>query len=89
MMLRFLLSLISILPLLSIADTPYEERVAAALMQLEEQDVSASLSELEALIEDYPNSKLGHLLWADLLAASWLTRLDQGLFGKPRATRRS
>ena len=69
MMLRFLLSLISILPLLSIADTPYEERVAAALMQLEEQDVSASLSELEALIEDYPNSKLGHLLWADLLAA--------------------
>ncbi len=47
----------------------YETRVMNTVNAIVESDLSASLSDLEALVRQYPNSKLGHLLLGDLLAA--------------------
>ncbi len=47
----------------------YETRVMRTVDAIVESDLSASLEGLEALVRQYPNSKLGHLLLGDLLAA--------------------
>lgn len=53
-------------------DTPrfdYEREVVDAVRAIEESDLTGSLSNLESLLEKYPNSKLGYLMMGDLLAA--------------------
>ena len=47
----------------------YEQEVVESVRAIEQSDLSGSLSNLESLLEKYPNSKLGYLLMGDLLAA--------------------
>jgi len=53
----------------AIADDRYESKVLDTIDKLEQSNLDRSQSTIEELINRYPNSKLGHLLMADLLAA--------------------
>lgn len=50
------------------ADTRYEQQVIKSVENLAKANIHNSLQSLEQLIKNYPNSKLGHLVMADLLA---------------------
>ena len=51
------------------ADKKYEEVIGSSLNEIKQANISETINSIEGLIEQYPNSKLGHLLLADLLAA--------------------
>ena len=53
----------------ALADEKYEQTIIQSLSKLEEANLSTSIHSIEKLVEEYPNSKLGHLLLADILAA--------------------
>ena len=50
------------------ASTPYENQVLSAIENARHADVDTSLANLADIVDRYPNSKIGHLLMADLLA---------------------
>jgi len=50
------------------AEARYEQQVINSVEDLAKADMQNSLQSLEQLIKNYPNSKLGHLVMADLLA---------------------
>ncbi len=51
------------------AESKYESTIAESLSNLQSAKLDHSLRSLEELVEEYPNSKLGHLLLADILSA--------------------
>ncbi len=53
----------------SLAEERYEELILSSIEKLRQSRFQHSLEQAEALVRDYPNSKLGYLVLADLLAA--------------------
>ena len=62
----FLLFTILVQP--AYAQTEYEQQVLNALENIQNEDIDSSIRKLGNIISQYPNSKLGHLVLADLLA---------------------
>ena len=50
------------------AETDYEEQFIKTLRQIQDGKIDSSLQSLNGIVDQYPNSKLGHLVLADLLA---------------------
>lgn len=50
------------------AQLEYEEKVIQSLEQIQHADIDSSIKDLNDIIKQYPNSKVGHLMLADLLA---------------------
>ena len=53
----------------ALAASPYEDDVIESIKSLHDQNIRSSLNSLSKLVEKYPNSKLGHLVLADILSA--------------------
>ncbi len=51
------------------ADAVYEEKLISALNDIEKANINGTIESVESLLGKYPNSKLGQLLMADMLAA--------------------
>ncbi|MBX2868500.1 MAG: L,D-transpeptidase family protein [Acidiferrobacterales bacterium] len=54
---------------IAFAESKYEATIAESLSSLQSANLDHSLESLEKLVEKHPNSKLGHLLLADILSA--------------------
>jgi murein L,D-transpeptidase YafK len=50
------------------ADTVYEQQVVTTLENIQQENLDSSLKALNDIVRQYPNSKLGHLVLADLLS---------------------
>lgn len=50
------------------AASNYEDSIIDTIQDIQNSNIDASLESLSQLVEQYPNSKLGHLVMADLLA---------------------
>ena len=50
-------------------DSRYEDQVIASISGIHNSDISSSLEILDTIVTEHPNSKLGYLVMADLLAA--------------------
>lgn len=53
----------------SLAEQRYEGKVLSSIEELRQNRFQHSLEHAETLVSDYPNSRIGHLMLADLLAA--------------------
>ena len=65
-------------------DTPgnlYEQNLLDAIKKIQSQNHDAALNSTRDLIRQYPHSKLGHMLYADLLLAKAepLTQIGSGI----------
>lgn len=83
--LKFNVALLSLtLAVSAMADSDYEQTLVGAIVALNESKLTQSQSSLEALTSRYPNSKLGHLLLGDILAArAGLSDLDSRYADNP------
>ena len=50
-------------------DSHYEETVIESIKNIQDLDIDSPLDSINNILENYPNSKIGHLILADLLAA--------------------
>ena len=50
------------------AESGYEETVISSLQKIQDAEVDISLDAINGIIEQYPNSKIGHLILADILS---------------------
>jgi len=51
-----------------LAEASYEDRVLSSLENIQGADIDTSLESLNQIIEQYPNSKVSHLVLADILS---------------------
>ncbi len=64
-----ILALFTISSFSAFAQSNYESEIVNSVGSLKDENIDDSQQSLEELIKKYPNSKLGHLLIADILAA--------------------
>jgi murein L,D-transpeptidase YafK len=62
------LGLLLSLPSIILAETSYEDRILSSLQNIQGADIDSSLESLNQIIEQYPNSKVSHLVLADILS---------------------
>ena len=65
----FLLFVFAFLPLGAHAVSDYEDKVISSIESIEQADITDSIKSISDILKTYPNSKLGHLMLADLLSA--------------------
>ncbi|NKB77572.1 MAG: L,D-transpeptidase family protein [Gammaproteobacteria bacterium] len=56
-------------PLVSHAASEYEDEIISSIEDIEKAEISNSITSITEIVKKYPNSKLGHLMLGDLLAA--------------------
>ncbi len=82
---RFLIILLLGLPLLAAAGEPpgneYEQTLLETIKEIQNLDHEQALNSTRDLIQQYPHSRLGHMLYADLLLAKAepLTEIGSGI----------